>query len=152
MRGPLWPILALVVTLVIAANGGRVGTRVWMDAHFDPQRMPVDAVNYLEKNEVVGPVFSPDFWGGYLIYRLYPKLRVVVDDRHDLYGEEFFKSYLKTVRGERGWQEFLLTHPNSCLLLPKDGALANLVGLSKGWKQIYADDVAVAFVREPVQP
>jgi len=152
MRGHLWPILALVVTLAIAANGGRVSSRVGMDAHFDPQRMPVDAVNYLEKNEVVGPVFSPDFWGGYLIYRLYPKLRVVVDDRHDLYGEEFFKSYLKTVRGERGWQEFLLTHPSSCLLLPKDGALANLVRLSKGWKQIYADDVAVAFVREPVQP
>jgi hypothetical protein len=79
-------------------------------------------------------------------------LRVVVDDRHDLYGEQFFKSYLKVVRGERGWQEFLLTYPSSCLLLPKDAALANLVALSKGWKQIYADDVAVAFVREPVQP
>jgi hypothetical protein len=152
MRGHLWPVLALVGTLTIAANGGRVGSRVWMDAHFDAQRMPVDAVNYLEKNEVVGPVFSPDSWGGYLIYRLYPKLRVVVDDRHDLYGEEFFKSYLKMVRGERGWQEFLLTHQSSCLLLPKDAALANLVALSKGWKQIYADDVAVAFVREPVTP
>jgi len=152
MRGHLWPVLALVGSLAIAVNGGRVGSRVWMDAHFDPQRMPVDAVNYLEKNEVVGPVFSPDSWGGYLIYRLYPKLRVVVDDRHDLYGEEFFKSYLKMVRGERGWQEFLLTHQSSCLLLPKDAALANLVALSKGWKQIYADDVAVAFVREPVKP
>ena len=152
MRAHLWPVLALVGTLAIAANGGRVGSRVWMDAHFDPQRMPVDAVNYLEKNEVEGPVFSPDSWGGYLIYRLYPKVRVVVDDRHDLYDEEFFKSYLKVVRGERGWQEFLLTHQSSCLLLPKDAALANLVALSKGWKQIYADDVAVVFVREPVKP
>ena len=151
MRGHLWPVLALCGTLAIAVNGGRVGSRVWMDAHFDPQRMPVDAVNYLEKNEVV-VWFQSGFLGRVLIYRLYPKLRVVVDDRHDLYGEEFFKSYLEMVRGERGWQEFLLTHQSSCLLLPKDAALANLVALSKGWKRIHADDVAVAFVREPVKP
>ena len=89
--------------LAIAANGGRVGSRVGMDAHFDPQRMPVDAVNYLEKNEVVGPVFSPDFWGGYLIYRLYPKLRVVVDDRHDLYGGGVLQVLLEDgMRGNAG--------------------------------------------------
>jgi hypothetical protein len=151
-RGHLWPILAIVVTLAIAANGGRLGSSVWMDAHFDPERMPVQAVNYLEHHEVNGPVLSPDYWGGYLIYRLYPKSRVVVDDRHDLYGEEFFKSYLKMMHVERGWDEFLRTHPVSCVLLPRDGALANLLLVTKGWKQIYADDVAIAFVRDPVHP
>jgi hypothetical protein len=151
-RGHLWPILAIVVTLAIAANGGRVGSSVLMDAHFDPERMPVQAVNYLEKSEANGPVLGPDYWGGYLIYRLYPKSRVVVDDRHDLYGEEFFKSYLKMVRVERGWDEFLRTHATSCVLLPRDAALANILIATKGWKQIYADDVAIAFVRDPLHP
>ena len=31
-------------------------------------------------------------------------------------------------------------------------ALANILMVSKGWKQIYADDVAVAFVRDSVNP
>ncbi len=150
LRGHLWPMVAIVVTLAIAANGGRAGSSVFMDAHFDPKRMPVDALNYLEQHEVTGPVLSPDYWGGYLIYRLYPKSRVVVDDRHDLYGDEFFKSYLKLVHVEPGWEEFLETHPASCVLLPRDAALANRLVITKGWKQIYADNMTIAFVREPV--
>jgi hypothetical protein len=149
LRVHLWAILAIAFTLLIAVNGGRVGSTLLMDAHFDPRRMPVEAVNYLEKSELKGPVLSPDYWGGYLIYRLYPKTRVVVDDRHDFYGEEFFKSYLKMMHVESGWEEFLRAHETSCVLLPRDAALASMLAVTKGWKTIYADDVAIVFVREP---
>lgn len=148
LKGHLWPVLATVVALAIAANGGRMGSSVLMDAHFDPRRMPVEAVNFLEKQQVQGPVLSPDFWGGYLIYRLYPRSRVVVDDRHDLYGEEFFKSYLKMIHVEPGWEEFMRLHEASCVLLPRQSALADRLAVTVGWKEIYADDVAVAFVRD----
>ncbi len=148
LRGHVWPMLAIVATLSIAANGGRVGSAVWMDARFDSKRMPVDAVNFLEQQRLDGPVLSTDSWGGYLIYRLYPDTQVVVDDRHDLYGEEFFKSYLKMVRVEAGWEGFLLEHESSCLLLPSESALANVVSENRGWKRIYGDAVSVVFVRE----
>jgi len=148
LRGHLWAIVAVVVTFLIGASGGRVGSGVAMDAHFSPQRMPVEAVNYLEKQQVQGPVLSPDYWGGYLIYRLYPKAGVVVDDRHDLYGEEFFKSYLKMIHVEPGWEEFLRMHQASCVLLPRQSALADRLAVTTGWKKIYADDVAVVLVRD----
>ncbi len=150
LRGHVWPILAVVGTLMIAANGGRAGSHLLMDAHFDSRRMPVEAVNYLEKEEVQGPILSADYWGGYLIYRLYPRIRVVVDDRHDLYGEQFLKDYLKMMRGERGWEGFLWTHDARCVLLPRDVALANILAASKEWRTIYADDVAIALTREPI--
>jgi len=150
LRGHVWPILAIAGTLAIAANGGRAGSSLPMDAHFDPRRMPVEAVNYLEKSDLTGPVLSPDYWGGYVIYRLYPKTQVVVDDRHDLYGEQFFKSYLKMMHVERGWEEFLQVHETSCVLVPRDAGLANLLVETKGWKSVYADDVAIVFVRDPV--
>jgi hypothetical protein len=146
LRGHVWPMVAILATLMIAVNGGRVGSSVVMDAHFDARRMPVVAVNFLEQHEMKGPVLSPDYWGGYLIYRLYPGSLVAVDDRHDLYGEEFFKSYLKMIHGERGWEEFLREHPASCVLLSRDSTLASLLGFTQGWKRIYADDTAVAFV------
>ena len=148
LRGHVWAILAIAMTLAIAVNGGRVGSGVLMDAHFDARRMPVEAVNFLGQHELDGPVLSPDYWGGYLIYRLYPKSRVVVDDRHDLYGEQFFKSYLKCIHGERGWEEFLREHHAAYVLLPRDSAVANLLVVTLGWKQTYADDVAVGFVRD----
>ena len=75
-----------------------------MDAHFGPKRMPVEAVNYLEKNMQVQRAGAESG----LLGRIFdlPALSrsrcVVVDDRHDLYGEEFFKSYLKMMHVERG--------------------------------------------------
>ncbi len=147
LRRHVWPMIAIVATLAIAANGGRVGSALWMDARFDPKRMPVEAVNFLDQQRLDGPVLSTDSWGGYLIYRLYPKTRVVVDDRHDLYGDEFFKSYLKMMRVQDGWEDFLLEHGSSCLLLPRDSALANVISENQGWKQVYGDEVSVVFVR-----
>ena len=149
LRGHLWPVAAVALSCWVAAHGGRLGARPLMEAHFDAKRFPVAAVNYLEKQDVHGPLVSPDSWGGYLIYRLYPRVRVVVDDRHDFYGEEFLKSYLKMVRVEPGWDDFLQQHPAHCVLVPKDSALANILAETTGWKPIYGDDVTIAFARTP---
>jgi hypothetical protein len=144
LRGHLWPVVATVATLMIAANGGRVGSAQWMDAHFNPQRMPVDAVNFLERQGVRSPIFSPDYWGGYVIYRLYPRNKVVVDDRHDFYGEGFLQGYLTTIHMERGWDEIL--RARDCLLLPTRSALAVNVSKLPEWKTLYSDNVATVFV------
>jgi len=147
LRGQLWPIFATAAVLLIAANGGRVGATRLMDAHFDPRRMPVEAVNFLEHSGVKVPVLSPDYWGGYLIYRLYPPTRVVIDDRHDFYGEPFLKLYLKMVHVEPDWDEFFKIHQIGCLLLPRSGALTTVIRETPGWKPLYSDDVAIVFVR-----
>jgi hypothetical protein len=147
LRGHLWPIAAVVLTCSIAAHGGRFAAKTLMDAHFDAKRFPVQAVDYLEQQPVQGPLVSPDYWGGYLIYRLYPRVRMVVDDRHDFYGEDFLKSYLKMMHVEPGWQDFLQQHQARSVIVPKGTALANVLAETTGWQPIYADDVTVVFVR-----
>ncbi len=147
LRGHFWPIVATLAALLIAANGGRLGSTPLMNAHFDSHRMPVGAVNFLERGGVKVPVLSPDYWGGYLIYRLYPPHKVVVDDRHDFYGEEFLRSYLAMVHVEPGWDEFLKQHQIGYLLLPRSAALTAVIGSRPEWKQIYSDDVAIVFRR-----
>jgi hypothetical protein len=146
LRGHTWPALAVILTCLVAAHGHAKPGSV-LDIQFDPARMPVAAVNYLQLNGVRGPVLAPDYWGGYLIYRIYPAQRVVVDDRHDLYGEEFFKSYLKMIRVEPGWQQFLDDHPACCLLLPRDSALAAIISTRPEWRVAYADNLALVFMK-----
>jgi hypothetical protein len=146
MRGYVWPVLAVIVTFLIAANGGKIGSSNLIDAHFDPARMPVEAVNYLKSSRIQGPILSTDSWGGYLIYRLYPKEQVVLDDRHDLYGEEFFKSYLKLTHVEPGWQRGILSGRRiELLVLPREAALTDALTRDSQWKSVYKDDVAVVF-------
>ena len=147
LRGHLWPMVAVLFVLIVDWSGGRMGSKVLADAHFDPTRMPVGAVNNLEKNGNPGPVLSPDYWGGYLIYRLYPKSQVVIDDRHDLYGEQILESYLKMVRPQPGWDDFLRDHHVSLVIMPKTAEITAMLNETPGWKPIYSDDVAVTFIR-----
>ena len=145
LRGHLWPIVTTLVTLAIAANAGHIGSQLLMDAHFSPARMPVKALNYVQSNTIEGPILSPDYWGGYLIYRLYPHNKVVIDDRHDFYGEPYLKSYLTTIHVEPGWQQFLNGRA-ACIVLPKNSALAAILTRTPEWKTVYSDDVAVLFL------
>jgi hypothetical protein len=144
LKGHIWPMLSTIACLVVALNGGHVGAEQLMNAHFDPQRMPVAAVDFLDHSGIRTPLLSPDYWGGYLIYRLYHN-RVVIDDRHDFYGERFLSSYLTTMHAEPGWEDFLKSHPG-CLVLPRKAAVTALVTTSSEWKTVYSDDVAVVFV------
>jgi hypothetical protein len=152
LRGHLWPIVLVALACWTAAHGGMLGRTTLMDAHFDAKRFPVAAVNYLQKDylqkeDVLRPLAGPDDWGGYFIYRLYPRVRMVVDDRHDFYGEEFLKSYLKMVHVEPGWEDFLQQSRAHSVVMPKDSALANILAETASWQAIYSDDVAVVFVR-----
>jgi hypothetical protein len=145
-RGHLWPIVAAVALFAITLNGGRIGSRQVISAQFSPARMPVDAVSYLKQAEVRSPVLSPDYWGGYLIYRLYPEAKVVVDDRHDFYGETFLKPYLKMIHVELGWQDFLNEQTPAALVLPNNSALSQILRQRPDWKAVYADETAVVFL------
>jgi hypothetical protein len=147
LRGHLWPIVAMVATACIAANGGRMGSTQVMNAHFDASRFPARAVDFLERSDIRKPVLTPDYWGGYLIYRLHPKALVVVDDRHDLYGEVFLKSYLKMVHVEPGWDGFLREHDVHYVLMPRESALANMLMLTPQWTTKDADHATVLFER-----
>ena len=115
--------------------------------------MPAAAVTFLE-NEFRGgqltgnTVFSTDAWGGYLIYRLYPEPKVVVDDRHDLYGSGRIRQYLILTQGEPGWQEVLKDWQIRTVLLPTDSTLANLLReLPQDWQMAYGDKVGAVFER-----
>jgi hypothetical protein len=163
LRGHLWPVVSAAFALAICLQGGWLGSRQLIHARFDPQKVPVAAVTYLQK-EFEGkqpstePVFSTDAWGGYLIYRmnpgrmndgrLYPERKVVVDDRHDLYGSGRIRQYLILTQAEPGWQSVLEQWQIRTALLPTDSTLANLLReLPRDWRVAYEDKVAVVFER-----
>jgi hypothetical protein len=153
LRGHLWPLASVVLAFAICLNGGWLGSRQLIHADFDPNKVPVAAVTLLESamgRELagVGPVFSTDTWGGYLIYRMYPQRKVVIDDRHDFYGSDRVRQYLILTQGENGWQSVLKDWQIRTALLPADSTLTNLLlELPQDWQMVYEDKVAVVFVK-----
>jgi hypothetical protein len=79
---------------------------------------------------------------------MYPERKVVVDDRHDLYGSERIRQYLILTQVEPGWQNVLEKEQIRTALLPTDSTLANMLrALPRDWRVAYEDKVAVVFER-----
>jgi hypothetical protein len=82
-----------------------------------------------------------------LIYRLYPQNKVVVDDRHDLYGEQFLKDYLKVMQVEPEWESVLDAKHVNWVLIPVNSALTTVMKITPAWSVIHEDKTAVLFHR-----
>jgi hypothetical protein len=144
-RGHLWPLAATLLGLVVCTQNGRIGSHQLMDAHFDANRFPVEAADFIAHNSILEPIFAPDYWGGFLIYRFYPEMKVVVDDRHDFYGEQFLKDYLNVIHAEPGWKTSLDKMQSNWVLAPAGSTLANILKENSKWKIVYEDKTAVMF-------
>ncbi len=147
LRGHLWALAALALGFWISVHGGNLGAQAVMNAQFSAKRFPVRAVDTLAARGIQDPVFCPDYWGGYIIYRLYPQSRVVIDDRHDLYGESFLKEYLKTIHADPGWDGFLEHYRVNLVLTPSESPLANILKETRQWELVYDDKQAAVFER-----
>jgi hypothetical protein len=148
LRGHLWPVLAVAGALAVCLHGGWFASRQVIDAQFDSKHVPVAAAEFLAQEGSQEPIFAPDWWGGFLIYRLYPERQVVIDDRHDLYGTARFREYLILIQGEPGWKSVLEQWQIRTALLPAGDTLASLLReLPQEWQLVYEDKVAVVFER-----
>src|SRR5208282_500048 len=152
LGGHLWPVVSVALAFALCLQGGWLGSRQLIHAEFDARKVPVAAVTFLQqvqaKEQNPEPVFCPDSWGGYLIYRMYPERKVVVDDRHDLYGTDRVRQLLVLSQGESGWRSVLKDWQIRLAVLPNDSTLANLLReLPQDWGVVYEDKVAVVFER-----
>jgi hypothetical protein len=114
-------------------------------ATYDPESFPVAAANRLEEAGLFGGVFTEDLWGGYLIYREYPRGRVFIDGRSDFYGADFAGKYIKAMGAQAGWDRYLSRYGVETVLLPPDAPLAGALKQSGAWHLIYDDGVALIF-------
>lgn len=143
-----WLVLVFALGLWACAHGGRLGATQLLNAYFDDKRFPVRAAEVIEGRGIHEPIFCPDLWGGYLIYRLYPETKVVVDDRHDLYGDEFFKDYLRIVFVQPDWSKLLDERHVNLILVQQDSSLASILRQTPPWALVYQDSTAALFERK----
>lgn len=88
-------------------------------------------------------------FGGYLIFRGVP---VFVDSRAELYGDEFFQSYFDAVEMSSGehFNALVAKYRIDAILIGPEWPLVRVLDKSRDWKRVYADRVAVAYLRRGV--
>jgi hypothetical protein len=142
---PRWHAVSVAAMLALAALIYAPRPPPAFRAAYDPKSFPVAAADQLEQAGLYGGVFTEDLWGGYLIYREYPRGRVFIDGRSDFYGAEFAGKYIKAVNAQTGWEGYLNRFGVRTVLLPPDAPLAGALKESSAWHLVYDDGVALIF-------
>ncbi|HEU4341290.1 MAG TPA: hypothetical protein VFU31_06945 [Candidatus Binatia bacterium] len=96
-------LVAISPIYFVSSHRGRVGIGLEPANHA--------AAEFLLKQNIRGPIFNNYDVGGYLIYHLYPRHRVFVDNRPEAYPASFFSDvYFPLQIDEEKWQELSHTY------------------------------------------
>jgi hypothetical protein len=147
-RPARWHLVSAAVFLIVVSLFYAPSAPKQFRAEYDPKQYPAGALQVLRSGEFAKSVFTEDKWGGYLIYRLSPGLKVFVDSRFDLYGEQFTETYLDLLYAKYGWQGTFNKYGVDTVLLPIDTPLVGALKESSRWRPVYDDGVVIVFRTE----
>jgi hypothetical protein len=141
---PRWRVVSLAAAAILAALLFAPAPPRIFRAEYDPSTYPAAAIPMLEK-EGPGRIFTTAEWGGYLIYRLYPDVRVFIDGRSDFYGGDFGRKYIDVMKAQYTWRKTLNEAGVDTILLPPDTELCAALKEAGDWRLTYDDGVALVF-------
>lgn len=115
---------------------------------FNPQVFPVRAADWLEENPVEGKMFNEFNWGGYLLYRLWPRELVFVDSQSDFYGEPLMRDYETIMLAKNNWRSLLDQYQINWAIIPANAPLAIQLQQKTDWITLYEDSTAIILRRK----
>jgi len=92
-------------------------------------------------------MFNHFIWGGYLLYREWPDMRVFIDGQTDFYGEQLTREYLDVITLESGWESILAAHDVDWVILPVKELAARALEQNEAWSVVYRDETTLLLHR-----
>jgi hypothetical protein len=144
-----WHVTPFLILLALPFSLSHLDSVRALHADFDRSRFPTEAATFLSRNDAERPlrIYASWQWGGYLIYRLWPSVRVFDDGRTDLYGPRFVEESLRAWEARPDWADIFAKYRVNAALVPVDSVLATVLHESTEWKLVYSDSVALMFVK-----
>jgi hypothetical protein len=91
-------------------------------------------------------MFNSDDLGGALIYQT--GLRVFMDDRSDLYKQQFIeKEYLPLLLLQPGWRETLERWKITSAVVSQPSRLGQALDQMPEWEKVYADEKVALYLK-----
>jgi hypothetical protein len=141
LRGHLSPVIFMFIIAALL----RLGIPLDFESkgnQYDPDKFPVQAVDWLEANPPPGEMYNYFIWGGYLLYRAWPEHKVFIDGQTDFYGESFTREYDQVLNLRDGWHEVLERYGVDWVIIPTESALVAALLSEPDWRLVYNDETA----------
>lgn len=148
----LTSLFLFVVLLVITASHNKVFTGVLGIGEMAGVQ---ESAKFFIKNDIKGPIFNNYDIGSYLVFHLFPKEKVFVDNRPEAYPVGFFKDvYIPMQESSEVWKKIDAKYNfNSIFFMRNDmtpWAQEFLVRIAKDdeeWVPVYFDSYSIIFVK-----
>jgi hypothetical protein len=138
LGGIFYPVLAVIFMI-----GASIGQNQSNNANvFNPEKFPVNAVDWLQAHPQDGRMFNNFIWGGYILYRMWPQQLAFIDGQTDFYGEGLTREYMQVMSLQDGWEEILEKHEVSWVIVQSDKPLVGALYETLDWNIVYRDDTA----------
>jgi len=138
-------LAAVLVVAVLVSSAPNLTAR--HNTAIQAGRFPAGTVSYLRTHRLAGPLFNSYDWGGYLIWTLYPRVRVYVDGRPDMYGDRFIDDFVHTWQAQPGWRATLRRQGVRLVLVEPSSGLGRALAGAPGWRVVSRDKVSVLYAR-----
>lgn len=141
------PVIPVAVTcLAVALFANRYFRNDQSMFHFNPGVFPVQAMSWLEINPQSGKMFNEFNWGGYILYRAWPRQQVFLDSQSDFYGETLMREYEQVISLREDWEKVLEKYQVGWTIVPSGWPLAEELR-AQGWRTVYQDETAIILAR-----
>ena len=118
-----------------------------LDLEYPHVACPVDAVAFLQGQNVRGKLLVPFNYGSYALWELRGKMRVSMDGRYDLvYKPETYRRVDDFFNARRGWYNLLTTPAPDAVLVPRSDDVYFKLRSDPDWKEAYRDPWDAVFV------
>lgn len=107
---------------------------------------PVDAVNFIRKTPVGGPLYNSFDFGGFLTFYM-PDYPVSIDGRTDLYGDAMDERYFSTQEADPSYTTDPVLNEAGLVVLKNKFPIAEILVTDHRFRVIYRDSIATVYVR-----
>lgn len=161
------PVIARLVAMAKprAVTGGRLNWAVLMvlgisavmftgnvlarPAYGTEPRYPVNALRWADRHQLLGRhLLTTDAWAAYVIRDYWPRQRVFVDDRYDMYPKQVMYDYFHLMAADPSWHAITDRYGVDVVVWQPNGVLTQVLAADPQWHRVYADRTAVVLTRE----
>lgn len=108
---------------------------------------PRAACDVIEKNNWSGRMYNEFDWGGYCIWRFYPRQKVFIDGRCEVYFDGAWENHQAVHYAQPDWADRLRIARVDTLLVKPESYLNQVVSTSHEWVRVHADPIAQVYRR-----
>ena len=149
LKGRRWLPAAVLAAALLAPAAVALRREVPWGIGFDRSRLPEGAVRFIAERSPQGPVFNDLAFGGYLIWRLQPQVKVFIDGRTAyLYPLGFLQQAWQAEYRPEAFTPLAVRYAFQWAVVNAraDSDTAAPLADSPDWAMIYVDDTAAVYI------